>query len=128
MLGKLLRKLGRTVRIVIGGSLAIYVVAFDPPIVEICGFVGCSPVYSPAHWTSVVLFLIAFPLLFAEFVAIVRSQKAESIRAFEHELATPHPGVEPTMFITVGGISYFNFYSDGPSFFVSAPGGEFCLN
>ena len=125
MLRRLAASCFRAIKIFVGGLLAIYVVSFDPPLIEVCGFVSCKLVRSPAHWTTLVCFAIATPLLVTEFWAIVRKIGAQHVVQFEHELTAPHTGRGSDPILNVG--TPIDLFLAGPCIYGDGvPGGVYC--
>ncbi len=116
----------RAIKICVGGLLAIYVVSFDPPLIEVCSFVSCKFAHSPAHWTTLICFAIATPLLVTEFWAIAIKVGAQHVVPFEHELSAPLAALQSYPIRNVGPAQPF-YVGAGPCFYGDGvPGGASC--
>ena len=93
MLFRIVSGVLRVLKLLVAGLVAIWIVSFDPPLGQVCHFFGCKLTYSPAHWSSVLLFLFAAPLLVHEFWQIVRGKNLTLLEQPFHELTAPHTGL-----------------------------------
>ncbi|MEM8685147.1 MAG: hypothetical protein AAGF72_17085 [Pseudomonadota bacterium] len=110
MLKRLLETSLRVLKVFIGALLAAWIISFDPPIREFCGFVGCQPVYSHAHWSSVLLFFVAASLLVHEFWQIVRSLPLAPPEKPAHVLSAPHTGLGSFTWYPYGHLHEPDYY------------------
>ena len=92
MLKRILSVVLRTLKLVVSGLVALWIVSFDPPLDLVCRFHECKWTYIQAHWSSVLLFFVAAPLLLHEFWRIVRGRPLGQPEALAHELSAPHTG------------------------------------